>query len=223
MSSNSISDITEGITKGVLEFSKGQISSFIKKFRERKLAFIEDQKTIDIVREQYNSGESKFYKIYIKDKSILFMTRLGLTLRRLEENKEKQQNLRSKILKRYGVEGLHLAEFVQNGILNRYIIILLEKFISTDKLEKDIEEILKNIEKYTLFVQGTSKKAEIIKKAETIVNAHSPRIYIISGFKSAAKLVRDSLEQLTSILKNYNFERWSEGEKEILFFKRDFN
>ena len=35
----------------------------IKKFRDRKLSFIEDEKTIEIAKEQYNSGESKFFHL----------------------------------------------------------------------------------------------------------------------------------------------------------------
>ena len=67
MSSNNFnSDIIEATTKGVLEWSADRISNLVKSFKERKLAFIKEPKTIEIVREQYNSGESKFYQIYIK-------------------------------------------------------------------------------------------------------------------------------------------------------------
>ena len=146
MSSNSnIEDVSKGVTKGVLEFSKNEVISLIKKLKERKLAFIEEQKTIEIVKEQYRSGESKFYEIYIKDKNLLLLVRLGLTLRKLENDKERLQNLRDKILKRYDIEGLHLAEFVQNGVLNKYISILLEELTSLKKLEEEIQEILKSI------------------------------------------------------------------------------
>jgi len=62
MSSDSpISDVAEGTTKAVLEWSDAKITSFIKKFKERKLAFIEEPKTIELVKEQYRSGEAKFY------------------------------------------------------------------------------------------------------------------------------------------------------------------
>jgi len=221
MSSDSpISDIAEGATKGFLELSIEKIGSFIKKLKNKELGFIEEEKTIEIVREQYRSGEAKFYEIYIKDKNLLFLVRLGLTLRKLETDKERLQNLRDKILRKYDVEGLHIAEFVQNGVLNRYVSILLEELISIEKLTEDIEQILKNIEKYTIFVLSTSNKSDIIKNADIKVSSHSPKIFIISGFKSAAKIVAEGIDRFRIILKDYDFERFSSGEKEILFFKR---
>lgn len=219
-SDNPISDIAEGTAKGFLDWSVDKIGSFIKRLKNKELAFIEEPKTIEIVREQYRSGEAKFYEIYIKDKNLLFLVKLGLTLRKLESDKERLQNLRDKILKKHDIEGLHIAEFVQNGILNNYVSILLKELTSLEKLTEDIEQILKNIEKYTIFVLGTSNKSEIIKNADIKVNSHSPKIFIISGFKSAAKIVAESIDKFKIILKDYEFERFSSGEKETLFFKR---
>lgn len=221
MSSDSpLSDIVEGATKGFLELSIEKIDSLVKKLKNKELAFIEEPKTIEIVREQYRSGEAKFYENYIKDKRLLFLVKLGLTLRKLENDKERNQNLRDKILKKHNIEGLHIAEFVQNGVLNSYVSILLKELTSIEKLTEDIEDILKNIERYTIFVSGFSNKAEIIKNADIKVNAHSPKIFIISGFKTAAKLILDTIESFKIILKDYELERFSSGEKEILFFKR---
>ena len=53
-----------------------------------------------------------------------------------------------------------------------------------------------------------------------MINANSPCIFIISGFRTAAKIVQESVEQFKIILKDYELERVSAGEKEILFFKR---
>ena len=60
------SEIIKDTIEASLEFSKQQIVNFVKKFRDRKLAFIEDEKTIELAKEQYESGESKFYHNYIK-------------------------------------------------------------------------------------------------------------------------------------------------------------
>lgn len=215
-----IASTAEGATKGFLEFSAEKINDWLKKFKNKELAFIQDKKTIDIVREQYNSGESKFYKTYINDPHLLFLIRMGLTLRRLEDDKERQLSLRDRIFRKYKVGGLHIAEFVQNGILNRYAGILIEELTSIENLQNEIEEVLKNIDKYTIFVQANSTQIEILKKINIIISSHSPCIFIISGFKNAAKLVSDSLENFKEILKDYDFERFSSGEKEILFFKR---
>ena len=221
MSSNSpISDIAEGATKGFLEWSAGKISSLVQKLKERELAFIQERKTIDIVREQYNSGEANFYRIYVKDKELLLLIRMGLTLRRLEEDQERLQNLRDKIFRRYKVNGLHIAEFVQNGILNKYVGILIEELTAVEELEKNIENVLKNIEKHTLFIKVGNSPQEIVKKATILVHTHVPHIFIISGLKDAADVIRKCIEKLQTVLNEYKYERFSSNDKETLFFKR---
>ena len=225
-SNNPLSDAVEGVTKGLLEWSKENVSAFIQKLKNKKLAFIEESKTIEIVREQYNSGERKFYKEYIENKQFLFLIGLGLTLKKLESEKQKErlQNLREKILKKYGINGLHISEFVQNGILNRYIGILIDELSYAEnpitQLKKDIEDTLQNIEKHIIFVQAYMKVSDIIKKSSIIVASNSPRIFIVSGVRPNAKLIQDSIEPLKNLLKEYSLERFSNGEKEILFFKR---
>ena len=213
-------DVFEGATKGALEWTSEKIAFLVKKFKERKIAFIKEQKTIDIVKEQYASGEAKFYEKYIKDKEILLLLRMGLALRKLENDLERFENLRDKIHKKYKVQGLHIAEFVQNGMLNRYIGLLLETINSVEDVEKDIKEILKNIENHALFVDKYQKKEEVLKKTVIIITAHSPCIFVVAGVKVAAKTVRDCAGQLKLILKDYALEKFSTNEREILFFKR---
>ncbi len=219
-SDNPISDVAEGVTKGALEWTKDKIVSFIQKLKERKLAFIEERKTIEIAREQYHSDEAKFYGKYVNDKELLFIIRMGLTLRKLENDEERLHKLRGKILKKYDVKGLHVAEFVQNGILNRYVGILIEKLDDIKSLEKGIGIVLNNIEKHALFVKSGNKFRDVIKQAMTVVGAHSPSIFVVSGAKSAAVIVRDCIDKLKDALNDYEIERVSSGEKEILFFKR---
>lgn len=219
-SDDPIESATSGITKGIIELSSEKIKEWIKKFKDKELAFIQDKSVIDIVKEQYASGESKFYSKYIKDKDILFLARLGLTLRRLEKDIERLMNLQQKILRRYEVKGLHISYFVQNDILNRYIGILIEDISSEQELEEKILNILKNIEKHTLFVAGQDKPERIIQNALTIVSSHIPTIFIVSGIGSASRIVKECSDKLESLMSNYELEKVSGGKKEILFFKR---
>ena len=125
-----------------------------------------------------------------------------------------------KIYRKYKVEGLHIAQFVQNGILNRYMGILIDELVSIEDFKEDITTILKNIKKYVLFVRAFDIPREIIKKSTIIVNSHSPNIFILSGIESAAKIVKDCSEKLEMLLIDYELEKVSGGKKEILFFKR---
>jgi hypothetical protein len=226
MSSDSpVADAFEGITKGSLEWGSDQIKSFIEKFKKKDLAFIRDEETINTVREEYNSGESKFYQNYIDDKELLLLVRMGLALRKLDKTnqEDKLHDLREKIYNKHKSRGLHVAEFVQVGILHRYTGILLEGMTSLDDFKKEITEVLKNIEKHVIFVQMHEKVGQIVQKATNILNAHSPEIFVVSGRGNAAKLADESAKKLEILFKNYATERMSAGEKEIIFFKKQLN
>lgn len=220
MSSNPLSDISKGATKGLLEWSSEKVASLVQKLKDRKLGFIQDPKTIEVAKEQYNSGEAKFYQIYIKNNEILFLVRMGLTLRKLEGTEERLLNLRDKIFRKYKVQGLHIAEFVQNGILNKYVGILIEELTSIEELKSEIEEVLKNIEKHVLFIKSGVNCPEIVKNIANVVHAHSPDIFIVSGIKSAAQVIIGCSDKIQIVLPSYALEKFSSSEKETLFFKR---
>jgi hypothetical protein len=219
-SEDPVESIASGITRGALEWTSDFINSLALKFRDKKLAFIQDSETIQIVKDQYNSGELNFYKVYIQDKDLLFIVKLGLTLRSLEKNDEKRQNLRNKVFKKYELKGLHVAQFVENGILNRYAAILLDNLKSVDDLKKKIEDTLRNIDKHILFVKWDDNERTVVEMARTNVFANSPHIFVISGVSSAAEIVRKCEETITKLLADYNLERISSGFKENLFYKR---
>ncbi len=215
-----VESVTSGATKGVLEWSAEFVKSLVQKFKNKKLAFIQDNETIKLVKEQYNSGELNFYKIYIEDKDLLFLAKLGLTLRKLEGNSDRRANLRDKIFKKYGLNELHIAQFVENGILSRYTAILIDNLISIEDLKKKITNTLNDIEKYVLFVQGKDKERGVVESVRTKVFANSPIIFIISGIYPASEIVRKCEGTITKLLTDYELEKISSGHKENLFYKR---
>ena len=151
---------------------------------------------------------------------MLFLLKMGLTLRSLEKEEIRKMNLRTKIFNKYGIKGLHIAQFVENGILNRYIGILIDDIVSIKKFKKDIMNILENIEKHVLFVKRDDNERDVIKQATIITSSHRSMIFIISGISSAAKIVRSCEERLKELLPDYALEKMSSGEKETIFFKR---
>ena len=89
-----------------------------------------------------------------------------------------------------------------------------------ENLPQKIIDVLINIEKYSLFVSSTARVAEVITKTSVIVTAHSPSIFVIAGLKSAAPIVSESISPLERVMEDYELERFSSEQKEILFFKR---
>lgn len=219
-SEDPLESVTSGAVQGALTWSADFIKSLAQKFRDKKLAFIQDSETIKLVKEQYNSGELNFYKVYINDKEILFIVKLGLTLRSLENDDTRRQNLRNKIFKKYESEGLHIAQFVENGVLNRYTAILIDNLKSVDDLKKKIIDTLNNINKHVLFVKTYDKDRNVIESVRSNVFANSPNIFVVSGVAAAAELVRKCEETITKLLTDYELEKISSGFKENLFYKR---
>ena len=97
-SDDPIASITAGAVEGTLKVSGESIKSWIKKFKDKKLAFIRDEDTIKVVKEQLSSGELNFYQSYVENRETLFIVQLGLTLRRVEGDSIRRQNLRDKIV-----------------------------------------------------------------------------------------------------------------------------
>ena len=209
-----------GAVKGALDWTADSIKSYVKKLRDGKLAFIQDEETIKLVKEQYNSGELNFYKTYIENSDMLFLVKLGLTLRKLENNLDRKQNLRSKIHGKFDTHGLHIAQFVENGLLNRYIAILIDNMMSVDDFKRKIMSILDDIEKHVIFVKTEDTQRSVTESSRTKVFANSPSIFIICGIASAAETVRQCESSLTKLFTNYELEKISSGQKENLFYKR---
>jgi len=218
MSSDPIESLAKGITKGGLEWGTEKIKQLAEYFKTNKLKFLGNSETIKLAKEIRDSGELIFYKTYIKNKELLFNIKLGLILRKIEKNQDRLNDLREKIIRRFQIKGLHIAYFVQNGILNRYVGILLDNLDSSETLNKIIVDTLKNIEKHVVFVNWKYKSREIIQEA-MILTAQKPNILIISGVGNTRKEIKDSESQLINILKNYELEKMSTKKKEILFFK----
>lgn len=217
-----IESIAKGITKGFLELGAETIKDWIQKFKEKKISFVKDKENLKLVKEQYNSGELQIYKKYIEDKEKLMILRMGLILRKLEflGEKERKQKLREDLIKKYKVKGLHIAQFVENGILNRYMGILLNDIESIENFKEKINDIIENIEKYVIFVKGDDKERFILEQALRITSDNLSMIFIVSGMGSAAELIKKLEERLIALLKEYELEKMSKRNKENLFFKR---
>lgn len=222
MSYDPIKEASEGVVEGFLNWAEDYVKRLASEFRDKKLAFIQDERTIKRVKEQYKSGELAIYKEYISNKEVLFLLQMGLTLRALEMEGEedRRKRLRGKIFQKYEVKGLHIAQFVENGVLNKYIGILIDNIVSIEKFKEDIIKVLQDIDKYVLFVQEKDSDREIIKRTLTIISSHSPMIFILSGIGSAAGVVRLCEPRLIEMLKDYELEKISSSQKENLFFKR---
>ncbi len=151
---NPITDAAEGVTKGVISWGEEKIKSLVGDFIDRKLFFINNKETIDLVKEQLKSGDWSLCKQYIKDKDLKILVQMGLTLRKMESRPEQLQDLRTKILNKYQEKGLHIAQVVQNDILTEFVGSIASKVHSGKEIAGRVENLLLNVDKFVLFVKA---------------------------------------------------------------------
>jgi len=197
-------DLVAGVVKGSLDWTKDQISDLVAKLRNRSLAFIEDRETIELVREQRHSMEWQILSQYVTDRRLKIIAQLGLSLRKLENDKEKVDRLRMKILKTYGKEGLHIAEAVQNEVLSTFLGVDMPLVQSPADLTIQIEKLLNNVDKYIVFISPEDIVDRRAKEIETRLMADVPNTLILYGCRSVARTkVRSIVNRLEKSVPSY--------------------
>jgi len=220
-----VESAAKGITKGALEWTKDEIGQKVKdlitKFRNKDIAFVEDVETIKIAKEQLSTSEWMLFSSYVKDKKLRILFRLGLTLRRLEETGKPFDDLKIKIIKKYDVEGFHIAQCVQSGIFSKYIGNVLERATTPEKLKFEMENLFKSIENTVVFIQTTDKEKERTAEIIAKLRANSPKMFIISSMGEATMKKCESIaDNIMKTVSNYNFELYQTGKRKIFFLNK---
>lgn len=222
-SDDPVSSATEGFTSATIKLGIEGIKKLVDKFRNRKIAFVQDSTTIEKVKEDLRSNELKFYKSYIRNSDLIIPVLMGLTLRRLEEEKdlERLDKLRYRILSKYDAEGLHIAQAVQSNIISKYITYLIENYASEEIMKKKLISFLENIESHISFVKNDTDINKESNKILTKINANSPDVFVVSGMSGATENTIKIIEEIDKQnLNSYYKEDYSKENKRITFFHK---
>ena len=73
-----LTSAAEGITKGTISWGEEKIKNLVSSFINRKLIFINNKNTIDLVKEQLKSGDWSLCKQYIKNNDLKILVQMGL-------------------------------------------------------------------------------------------------------------------------------------------------
>jgi len=220
---NSVSDVAEGAFSATFKLGINGLKTLVQKFRDRKIAFIQDEKTLEKVREDLKSNELKFYKSYLSGFDLINTVLIGLTLRRLEEAKdfERLEKLRAKIFSRYDAGGVHIAQAVQSGIVSRYINYLLEIRASEQVIRKRLMVFLEEIDSHVSFITFYTDETQEINRITTKININSPEVFVISGMGSATQKAEKVIKEVDKKdISNYYREDYSRSNGRIAFFHR---
>ena len=219
-SEDPLASASEGVTKGVLSWTEEKIKSLIVKFKNKDIAFVEDPETINLAKKQRRTSEWALFIEYIEDTDLRVLFQMGLTLRRLEKQQARLESLREKILRKYDAKGLHIAQFIQNGFFGKFVGNILERASTPQKLRFEIENLLKNIEKTTIFIKHDDDVDKITEEIVTKILANSPDTFIICSSGSAMKKCEKIEKKVMKRISGYVAELYKTEIKEIYFINK---
>lgn len=218
----SIESAAKGATKGFLEYTEEKVKALVRKFKDRDLAFIQDEKTIEVAKEQRKKSEWVLFKTYVDNVDYHILFQMGLTLRAYERQNIDFNPLKKRILNKFQRKGLYIAHFVQNGLFSKYVGNILEKSLTIEQLKIEITNLFNNIENTVAFIQKTDEIKHKVPEIVTKIRAHSPDTFIISSVGAAIETCDEVMKAIISdIGSKYTVELYSaEVEKNIEENKR---
>ena len=219
-SKDPIESASKGAAKAIIEWSEEKVRQLVRKFRDRKIAFVHNTEIIEVAKEQRQTSEWELFRKYVDDERLHILFQMGLTLRRVEKNKKQCDELRQRIFKKYDAQGLHIAQFVQNGFFAKYLGNILERTRLPTETKAEIESLFKNFEVTNSYIQQGDS---VEKEAATIVTriqSHSPTTYTISGSKSATNRCKQVRDIVMRRISGYTDELYRTDIKEIYFLNK---
>ncbi len=220
-SEDHLASIAKGTTEGALNWSKEQIKELVYKLKNREIGFLENVERIQLVNGQRHSPEGDLSLKYVKNKEHRTLASLGLAMRKIEKTNPSELDIyKAKISSKFGKDGLHVAEFFQHGLFSRYIGVMVSLLNSVADMEKGVEEILSNIEKYVVFITSgdnvDNKSGDIIVRLQ----ANQPTSLIIAGLGTAKNKANDiAINVSNRMQETYDVERNEDANRITYFFK----
>lgn len=207
---------------GFMDWTEDKVRELATKFKNKDVAFIKDVEIINIAKEQRTKSEWLLFKQNIKDKELRIIFQMGMTLRRLDEQKMQLEieDLKRKIIEKYDTKGLHMAQIVQNGVFNKYVGNILDKSPTPERLKHEIEDLFRNIETRNVFVRAGDNVDTRVREITTKVFASSPKTFIISSKGSANIECSKIISEVMKILTSYKIYIYSSEDDKIYFLNK---
>jgi len=214
-------EVIAGVTKGVLDYSAEGIKRLAARLLHRDLAFIEDRDSFEAVADQKRHPEWSFFKEYVKDRDLRVLIRIGLALRKLEGREADLQSLRKHTRHKYGLKGLYVAQLVQDGDLGPFITTLLSKEMSKADLGAALEQLLSNVEKYVIFIQGDIQLERKILSVSGRINTLLPSAILICGSRGAKRNAEKVAKGVMRRIDGYELSKYEDKVKAVYLIMKD--
>ncbi|MDR2203518.1 MAG: hypothetical protein LBE76_04350 [Nitrososphaerota archaeon] len=212
--------IAKGATYGGLEWTKDKLKGLIEGHRKGTIKIVTDKETFKEMEKQRERYEYKFFIQYISNPSLCQIFQAGLTLRRFEQTNRNLDSLRTGIIEMYGSQGLHIAQFIQNGLFMKYYDIVITREKTEKAVKNNLAQFFENFDKNVTFIQETDKNEQKVKEITTKIHAHQPKTYIIFGSGAVAKKSTEITKLVKKEVSNYTLEEYSATEETTTIVKK---
>jgi hypothetical protein len=220
MSSDQLREFIRGATSGAMDWTEDKVKELALRFKHRDVAFLQDVEVIDIALNQRKTSEWMLFQQNVADAKLRVLYQMGLTLRGIEDNAEKCKSARDKIVRRYGTNGLHIAQFVQNGVFAKFIASYLERALTPEEMKQEIDNLFKNIEVTNSFVQVSDDVGREAEKIVVRIQSHAPNTYVISGLRSVKEKCNEILAKVMARIDGYTPEIYTTDFKIMIFLHK---
>ena len=211
-----IESAAKGAVEGALRWTKEEVKTLASRLMDGEIAFVQDEETIDEIREERRSEEYKIFKEHLRDRELRVLAVMGLTLRRMESKPSQQrqlQNLRTKIHKRFGASSLRAAELVQRGIASTLYLTVISESKSPADASHALENLLRSVDMYTVFVQEGDKVGDTTSDLVLRLKANRPRTFIVLGYGRARTKAKSIVKRVMKELPDpYGHESHETGD-----------
>ena len=206
-------------------FPRNALISFTS-FLNKELIFIQDEETIELVKQQLKSGEWTILKDYIQDKRLKLIIQMGIALRELEKRNKRDElaNLRDKIFSKYQESGLHMAQFVQCKLLVTYLTRITDTCNSPKELIDKIKNLLDNLESRVSFIRTGDDPKIQSEIAINRISTNNPTDYLIFARDSAFPIGKKIENILEKTIDKYGYDiepNYTKNSIILILIKRD--
>lgn len=213
-----------GVTETALAFASEKAAAFVQRLLNHEIAFVEHPENITLAREQRKKPEWQVYRDYVSDKTLRILIQMGMTLRDLAGdpgNFKRIQDLRDKIVSRYGADGLHIAQVVQSGLLGEVFSRALETSTDKEGTSAFIESTLNEADKYCVFIQEDDNAKRRAEEILTRLDENKPQFMYLLSKGNAMDTLVEVAKRLRNKVINYTWSRKEDGSSLFLILSRE--
>jgi hypothetical protein len=191
-----IEDAAAGAVRGAVDALGARAKDFLAWVAAGKLRFLNDPETVAETRRKKESSEWESLSRFLESSDLQTQVLIGLELRSLETKgkKPRREETRERLVRRYGREGLHVAELAKLGVVTDLVNELVKRFENPTDVRSQLAAILTDADSRVRFVKTYDSPAEVSHLVEGRLEVHGTQLLIAKGL--ARKVLEETLKRL---------------------------